>query len=552
MKTAPADMDIEKAALRFVAAGGVALLAEGRRIGLEKEALRVDQCGELARTPHPLALGAALTHPHITTDYSEALLELITPPLPSGAAALSFLNDIHAYIYRHLDDEILWASSMPCIVKGDDSIPLARYGDSNIGRMKTIYRRGLGYRYGRTMQTIAGVHFNYSFNPELWRCLSDAGFWHTSDRDDTVATATEKAMRSHGYMALIRNLLRVGWVIPYLFGTSPAVCRTFAGDAHRLSSFDDTTLFAAGATSLRMGDIGYQNNQESEAGVIEVSYNSLDEYVRSLRCAVTTPHEHYRQFGVWVNGEFRQLNANLLQIENEYYATARPKHPSRKGEMPLLALHNGGVEYIELRSLDVGAFDAAGVNLEQLDFLEALFLFCLLADSPLLDARGQRENNHNEVTTAHAGRTRNVELSCMGEKRALSEWGGTLCRQMLPACELLDRAYGTDRYRRTLERQTRLFEEVEATPSARMLAEMRSSGESFVAFSERKSREFGSCFEAYALSDEQLRRFDALAAASQRQAAAMEAADDQPLDEFIGKYFSQLSALDEVPGGGQV
>ncbi len=532
-----AAMNIDKAATRLADGGGIPLLGTGRRVGLEREALRVGTDASIARTPHPPVLGSALTHPHITTDYSESLLELITPPLPGNEAAIIFLEDIQTYIYHHLDNEILWANSMPCVMKGDDNIPLARYGDSNIGRMKTIYRRGLGYRYGRSMQTIAGVHFNYSFNPQLWPCLSEAGF------PNAARERPERAFRSQGYMALLRNLLKVGWVIPYLFGTSPAVCKAFASTSEHLSVFDETTLFGPGATSLRMGDIGYQNNQESEAGIIEVSYNSLDEYVDSLKRAVTTPHERYRQFGVKVDGTFRQLNASILQIENEHYATARPKHRSRRGEMPLLALHNGGVEYVELRSLDVGAFDQAGVNSRQLDFLEALFLFCLLADSPPLDARDRRENKHNEVTTAHEGRTKGLKLSCAGRERALSEWGRDLCDRMTPACELLDLANVTDRYSRTLAEQAQLFDDPEATPAARVIGEMRSNGESFVAFANRKSREFGEYFKSRPPDDAQLQRFDKLAEMSDKERAEIEAADRLSLDEHIADYFSQLSAL---------
>ncbi len=532
-------MDAEKAAARLDAAGGVPLLGEGRRVGLEKEALRVDRNGLIARTPHPSALGSALTHPYITTDYSESQLELITPPLPDGETAIAFLEDVHTYVYRHLDGEILWANSMPCVAKGDDSIPLARYGDSNIGRMKTIYRRGLSYRYGRSMQTIAGVHFNYSFNPRLWSCLHEAGFRRAA------RCSTDRDLRSHGYMGLIRNLLRVGWVVTYLFGASPAVCRAFVGSLRRLEMFDATTLFGPDATSLRMGDIGYQNNQESEAGIIEVSYDGLDEYVRSLKRAVTTPHEHYQQFGVKVNGEFRQLNANVLQIENEYYTSVRPKHVTRrKGEMPLLALHRGGVEYIELRSLDVGAFDYAGVNARQLDFLEALFLFCLLADSPPLDARERRESNCNEVKVAHDGRAAGVKLACAGRERELSEWGRELCERVTPACELLDRACDTERYTRALAGCKALFDDPEATPSARMIAQMRDAGEGFVSFTRRKSNEFGEYFKTRRLSESQARHFDEASGKSEEERGELEAADNVTLDEYVADYFSQLSALD--------
>ena len=528
---------------RLGGAGLFSALAD-KRIGLEKEALRVDRNALLARTPHPTALGAALTHPHITTDYSEALLELITPPLSSGAAAIAFLEDIHGYIHRRLDDEILWANSMPCVTKGDDSIPLAQYGGSNIGRMKTIYRRGLGHRYGRSMQTIAGVHFNYSFSPELWDCLREAGVWSDGGH------RSKQAFRSHGYMALIRNLLRVSWALPYLFGASPAVCAAFVSSpaslSGRLEELDEGTLFSPHATALRMGDIGYQNNQESEAGFIDVSCDNLDQYVADLKRVVTTPLDRYRRFGVKVEGEFRQLNDHVLQIENEYYSTIRPKRvTSRRGEMPLLALYRGGVEYVELRSLDVGAFDPAGVSAVQIDFMEALFLYCLLADSPPLDANARRESKQNEIRAAHEGRRDGLELVCEGRARKLSDWGIDLCSRMAAACGLLDRAHDTDRYRRALDEHRQRFEDSGTTPSARLIRALRESGESFVAYTFRKSQETGEHFRSRPLDKARERYFDELTEKSRREQADIEAGDTASLDEYIAAYFAQLSEIAE-------
>ena len=135
------------------------LVRRGLR-GVEKESLRVDTGGNLSQRPHPRSLGAALTHPYVTTDYSEALPELVTPPQHSQWETLQFLCDVHAFVQQRLDGELLWPASMPCDLPPDDAIPIADYGPSNLGRMKTIYRHGLGHRYGRAMQAIAGVHFN--------------------------------------------------------------------------------------------------------------------------------------------------------------------------------------------------------------------------------------------------------------------------------------------------------------------------------------------------------------------------------------------------------
>ncbi|MCK5365310.1 MAG: glutamate--cysteine ligase, partial [Gammaproteobacteria bacterium] len=149
--------------------GNPDIFTRGSLIGIEKESLRVTGDGDIVQTPHPPALGSALTHRYITTDFSEALLEFITPPYVDMGDAMICMNDIHRFVYANLDDdELLWAASMPCKVAGDASVPLAEYGSSNVGTMKNVYRRGLSHRYGRLMQAIAGVHFNYSFPQELW------------------------------------------------------------------------------------------------------------------------------------------------------------------------------------------------------------------------------------------------------------------------------------------------------------------------------------------------------------------------------------------------
>ena len=145
---------------------------QGGLKGVEKESLRVSPDGYIEQSEHPRELGSTLTHEHITTDYSEALIELVTPPFRESWELLQYLCDLHQFVYRHLGEQLLWATSMPCIIDGDPSIPIARYGRSNIGRMKEAYRRGLGWRYGRMMQAISGVHYNYSFPEHFWPVLA--------------------------------------------------------------------------------------------------------------------------------------------------------------------------------------------------------------------------------------------------------------------------------------------------------------------------------------------------------------------------------------------
>ena len=519
---------LEQRLSAIIDTGQVGTLAQSR-IGLEKESLRAAETGGLSHTAHPRSLGSPLTNPYITTDFSEAMMELITPPCDSIEQALDFLNDLQAFVYGHLREEILWATSMPCVVESGDSIPIAQYGSSNAGLMKTVYRRGLGYRYGRTMQVIAGVHFNYSFADSFWAVFQAI----EKDAQQRQAFITER------YMGLIRNMLRYGWLIPYLFGASPAVCKSFLhGKPSLLSSFNENTAYEPHATSLRMGDIGYTNNKESMAG-IKANYDSLDAYIESLKCAIETPYDEYEKIGVKVDGEYRQLNANILQIENEYYSTVRPKTVLNGNEKPTNALRQRGIEYVEIRSVDVNAFDPLGINKEQLRFLEMFVLFCLLQESPALSADEINEIDMNLVQVAHTGRKPAIKLSCRDETVELKQWASDLLDAMQGIALLLDAAHDSETYRQSLAEQMESVADPDRTTSARMLNEMRSNGEGFFHFARRMSVKHYGHFKSLVLSEERMQQFTRAADESIEQQRRIEADDAIDFDEFLRRYFAQ-------------
>jgi glutamate--cysteine ligase len=500
--------------------------------GVEKESLRVTANGRIATTPHPRALGAALTHPWITTDYSEALLEFVTPPQYSCWETLQFLCDIHQFVYARLaDDELLWATSMPCAVGGDASIPVARYGSSNVGRMKHIYRLGLGYRYGRVMQTIAGVHFNYSLPERFWRAFREVEGWRGEERD----------FRDQMYFGLLRNFRRFGWIVLYLFGASPAVCKSFLGGRDPgLAEFDAGTCYGPHATSLRMSDLGYRNTNQAS---IQLSMNSLDEYIAGLERAIRSPWPPYERIGVTQNGNWRQLSANALQIENEYYGFIRPKQPIRTGERPMLALRRAGVAYMEVRALDVSPYDPAGVSQNELRFLEAFLVFCMLHESPwLADSEMERlEDNHARV--AAAGRRPDLMLVISGTEKSLVEWGRELGRQLVPICRLLDRDDPARSYSAALELQLEKIEDPALTPSARILAEMQLEGESFFHFARRMSRQHREYFAALPpMTPARLAELEAEALRSLEAQQALEAAQAERFEEYLARYFAVTDA----------
>ncbi|HVY24600.1 MAG TPA: glutamate--cysteine ligase [Steroidobacteraceae bacterium] len=500
----------------------------GGRKGVEKESLRVTPEGRLAQTTHPEALGSTLTNEFITTDYSEALIELVTPTFTESWELLQFLCDLHQFVYRHLGDELLWATSMPSNISGDAEIPIARYGRSNIGRMKEVYRTGLGHRYGRMMQAISGVHFNYSFPDHFWTVLAAI-----------LETGDDQAFRSDRYFALLRNYRRYGWLVLYLFGNSPCASDSFISNLHRehtLRHFTRDTWYEPYATSLRMSDLGYRNKSQAH---VSISVNSIDEYIRDLSRLIAVPSAEYQRIGVKVDGEYKQLNANVLQIENEYYSFIRPKRVGRSGERPTQALKRGGVEYVEVRALDVSAFDPVGVNQNKLRFLEAFLALCVLKDSPPIEAAEEEVLDNNHIVVAHRGREPGLMLNRNGRAAAMHHWALELLDSMQGICEMLDQNSRQKPYAAALEIQRAKVLNVALTPSARTITELNATGQSFAEFALDMSVSHKAYFlDLYPPNERRLEEFRVEAEESLRRREAIEAADKTGFEEFLAQYFA--------------
>lgn len=518
-------------------------------MGVEKETLRVRQDGGIAQTDHPTELGAAIANPFITTDYSEALLEIVTPPLSDIDTVMKFLADAHRFIYPRLPaDEFLWSTSMPCILKGTESIPVGRYGNSNAGLMKHVYRKGLGLRYGKAMQTIAGVHFNFSWPAEFWP------EWHAlqqqSGRNSSKSFSEHSTQNfiTEQYFHMTRNLLRFGWLVPYLFGSSPAICKTFLGDAPPTDSmkcFQEHTFYEPYGTSLRMGDIGYQYRKDSSSP-INVSYSSVDEYVRDLLKLVSTPNKRYEEIGLRdEKGDYQQINTNRLQIENEYYSSVRPKQIPNAREMPLMAMANRGIRYLELRSIDVNVFEPLGVESEQLHFLEVFMLFSLLHESPEFNSQDMSVMSDNISNTAHRGRDPKLKLHtpCSEQKElSLAIWGRELLEQMTGPADILDQHSGSERYSRALATQLQKMDNPELTPSARVLREMKSDHNSFYEFARSWSmRHLKSLQDSDSAADYNEQVFLDAAATSHAKAEQLERDSSGSLQDYLDDHFAQLA-----------
>ncbi|MFB4391670.1 MULTISPECIES: glutamate--cysteine ligase [unclassified Pseudomonas] len=499
--------------------------------GIERECLRVTRDGRLAQTPHPEALGSALTNEQITTDYSESLLEFITPALTDPAQVLDNLEDIHRFVTSQLGDEYLWSPSMPCALPAEEDIPIAEYGSSNIGKLKHVYRKGLALRYGRTMQCIAGIHYNFSLPEALWPLLRQQEGSGESDRD----------YQSAAYIALIRNFRRYSWLLMYLFGASPALDKGFLrGRPHQLEELDGETLYLPYATSLRMSDLGYQSN--AQAGLTPC-YNNLVSYTDSLRKAVGTPYPPYQEVGTHKDGEWVQLNTNILQIENEYYSNIRPKRVTYTGERPIQALTARGVQYVEVRCLDINPFLPTGIDLAQARFLDAFLLYCALNDSPLLDNNTCGHSTDNFLSVVKEGRRPGLELHRDGQPIALKAWASELIERIRPLAELLDQANGGQEHAHALRAQQAKVDDPELTPSAQVLARMTEHDESFVQFALRQSQLHAEHFREQPLSAAQQQAFQTLARESLAEQARLEQQEVGDFDLFVGAYQASILAI---------
>ena len=314
------------------------------QVGLEREALRVTPQGKLSKKSHPKSLGSALTHPLITTDFAEMQLEVMTKPFSSHQEALQALCEVLSFVTHQIDDELLWPASTPPYIPENCTDLIAKYGPSLKGKIKEIYRKGLYYRYGNSMQLFSGIHYNFSFSKNFWKKFG--------------------GNVSENYLHIIRNFLREGWIISYLFGASP----------------DDKM-----ATSIRMSPKGYYSRIQAQ---YPISFNDMRSYLSDLEKALITPCKKYQKIPVG-----SQLNHHLLQIENEHYTRIRPK---RKGEE---------IDYLEIRSLDINPLIPLGIDEQTMQFLHIFLLYCLHKKSPPLSKEEEDELCKNQSFIALEGRT---------------------------------------------------------------------------------------------------------------------------------------------------
>lgn len=496
--------------------------------GIEKEGLRVRPDGFLAQTPHPAKLGSKLTHPFITTDYSESLLELITEPKASPKETLNMLRQLHVLVYHGMPDgELMWPLSMPCMLSSkDEDIPLADYGSSNTGKLKTLYRSGLGIRYGRRMQTIAGLHYNLSFGDTLFET------WQAQTPTAQEQTLTE--FKNEKYLGLIRNFKRLTSIVLYLLGASPSVCPCFvAGREHDLELLNDSTYYKPTATSLRMGKLGYTNSVQEQ---LDIRYNYLPEYVAGLRRAIQTPHESFAKLGLEdEDGNPIQINNHILQIENEYYSPIRPKQIAMSGETPTEALERRGIAYVEFRAIDLDPYSDVGIRLSSACFLEVMALYCLFSDSPDLLPEEEEALAINLERVVNEGRREGLHIINNGQEQSLEGWMLMHLERMQPLAALLDAHYGGNDYRAAVALMQGKAGHSESTISAQVNSDSKRLG-SLWQLGFTLAKQHRESLLQQTLSPNTQAKYEVLAEKSILQQADIEKSETEDFMDFLQQY----------------
>lgn len=501
--------------------------SKGIARGIEREALRTNVDGALANTPHPESLGRALTNSKITTDFSESLLEFITPVSTDPKQTLAQLRDLQKFTLSKLDGELLWPMSMPCFIQSQDDIPLAQFGSSNSGRMKTLYREGLKNRYGSMMQAIAGVHFNLSFPQSLWQALQQL----ENDQGEL------QTFISNGYLSLIRNFKRELWLISYLFGASNAICSSFLEGREVSLPFKKIgkgSLYLEYGTALRLGDLGYTNSAQSS---LRVMYNSLEEYVKGLKSAISEPSTLYQNLRDYNEAQPQQLNKNILQIENEFYSPIRPKRNANSGEKPTEALLRGGIEYVEIRALDVNPFVDTGIDLTQIKFLDVFLTYCLLKESPVMSWEEQGQTQDNLEAVVNAGRDPKLMLAKGDDSVSLRQWGEEIFTDLKAVAQYMDAEQAGMGYSDVIAELATWVADPDKTFSGRYTAMLKEANIDNGRFALTLAQKYALSHQhtAYEVFSEQ--QLDGWAQQSVLDQQEIEKADTVSFEAFLSDYF---------------
>ena len=484
--------------------------------GIERESLRVDENGNISQKNHPQNLGSPLTNKDITTDFAEALLELVTPTFESPEELFAYLNLLHKFVYSEIGEEILWNFSMPCAFKNEKEIRIAEYGNSNSGMLKHIYRKGLRLRYGSIMQCVSGIHYNFSLTKDSWKILDK-----NSDQD----YINEK------YLGAIRNIKRNFWFILEQFGASPLMHKSYLYEReHSLKKYNSNDLFLPYATSLRMSNVGYQSNIQDS---LKISYNNLDEFINTLIKGIKTPIKKFKDIGMFDNaGIAQQISMGILQIENELYDIVRPKRSGPSGSRPSTLLKTEGIEYLELRGIDINPFIPEGIDINKIKLLDIYIIHSLVSESPYMSDAEIKEIKTNQKTMVSEGRLKNTMLSKNGDLVSLTELRKIFLSELEQTAKALDEYF--DGYLDSFYSEMSKSE----LPSEKILSDMEAEGFEFQNYGLIQSKKIADEFKSSDVNDFSTMTY--MAKTSIENLKNLEESSSMDINKYVELYNSKI------------
>ena len=489
--------------------------------GIEKENLRSSNCS-ISLKAHPKAYGSSLTNSRITTDFSEALIELVTDPNKDLNSCLKELEDIVYFCLKNTDEDF-WPASIPMSIEDEASIPIADYGSTNSGKLKKLYRVGLSQRYGSMMQTVSGIHYNFSFDDQLFEK------WAKTEGE------TLREFKDKKYLSLVRNFRRNAWLITYLFGCSPIVPKAFAkGKEHSLKELNSKDLYLENANCLRMGELGYISKSQDN---LNIAYNNLEEYLADLKKALTTDHPRYKTLGTKVNDEYIQLNTAIIQIENEYYSSIRPKRLVASGERPINALRDKGIEYVEIRALDNNIYDPFGISDETAIFLESFLFYCLLSEDQPCEQDEIKKIQSNWGNVVLSGRDEDLKLEFKDGSLFLRDKAARIINEMSYLEARIDNLEYKTIFKKSLETQQNKVNDSNKTPSGMLLKEIISSDTTWDKYTDDIAKRHK---EEILNLNREVHYLEKQASESLKEFSRKEAEEEKDFDSFLAEYLSAI------------
>ena len=236
------------------------------------------------------------------------------------------------------------------------------------------------------------------------------------------------------------------------------------------------------------------------------------------------------------------MSQNILQIENELYSPIRPKQPTRSMEKPTDALVRRGVDYIEVRALDINPFSPTGIEATQMDFLDVYLLTCLMMPSEELNPDSIAEARDNMDAVVLEGRNPELDLHIDGQPLKMQQWAEDLFKKFDAVAAVLDTANNSTQFSQAVADQREKLTDSDKTPSGRILNILLEDNADNSALGLLLAKEYADAYDRHEYTHYSEQDFIAQAQASLKAQQDIENADEKDFETFIRDYYNEPRA----------